>query len=170
MKKIANTLRNENLLNDIVFKTLNTNKSSPALTDLTELIKNTYFAMNNPELSSYGGGITEKDVICSIATQFPSKEEYDFMSLTPFRSDCRKVDKKTFQELKTKSETLRGLSLQIKSVLNTCKTFKFCPCPTMIANMFQISIEKVTYLIRLRGDPQMDQYCGTTGCSCVKLK
>lgn len=166
---LASKRRNENIMKVIVIRKLKSNKSTVTLTDLTESVKDAYFAEDNPEISTYGEKLTDKDVICTIATEFPSKKEYDFISLAPFRPDCGKVDDNYFQKQKTDAGILRGMSLQIKSTLNTCKNYKFCPCPSLIANMFHLSSEQVINLIKIQA-PEMDKYCGTTGCSCVPLK
>lgn len=166
---LASKRRNENLMKVIVIRKLKSNKSPVTLTDLTESVKDAYFAEDNPEISTYGEKLTDKDVICTIATEFPSKQEYDFISLAPFRPDCGPVDDNYFQKQKTGAGILRGMSLQIKSTLNTCKNYKFCPCPSLIANMFHLSSEQVINLIKIQA-PEMAKYCGTTGCSCVLLK
>ena len=140
-----------------------------SLSTLLDLVHAAYRASTDDELRSFGNTITDQRVTCTVSKVFPSKQKFDFISLSPFRPDCSSVTVEGFQKMKATAGTIRAASAAVEGAMTTCTQFNFCPCPALIAQMNGISEPDVIELIKtLR--PNLSQYCGTTVCECVVLK
>ena len=160
----ASLLRREQIMTSTV-----SHYQGKSLSTLLDLVHAAYRASTDDSLRSFGSAITDQQVTCTVSKVFPSKQKFDFISLSPFRPDCSSVTAKNFQKMKTAAKTIRAVSAAVEGAMTTCKQFNFCPCPALIAQMNGISESDVIELIKTVR-PSMSQYCGTTGCECVLLK
>ncbi|KAK3106988.1 hypothetical protein FSP39_004509 [Pinctada imbricata] len=167
MDKEARAERNKALMDTIVSEKIHEG-SSATLSDLLWAVQTAYSAADDPGTRAYGAALTEQDIACSIATQFQSKDMYDYIDLTPFRPSCDAVTAQDFAKLQQNADTLRQLDSQIENAMDTCDSFSFCPCISMLASKFGSTEEQIKASIK-RARPKLTQYCGTTGCECVDL-
>ena len=139
-----------------------------SLSTLLDLVHAAYRSSNDDDLRTFGSQITDRRVTCTVSKVFPSKQKFDFISLSPFRPDCTSVTAEDFQKMKAAARTIRATSAAVEGAMTTCTQFNFCPCPALIAQTNGISEADVIELIKaLR--PTLSRYCGTTGCDCVVL-
>ena len=141
-----------------------------SLSTLLDLVHAAYRSSTDDELQSYGSIITDQRVTCTVSKVFPSKQKFDFISLSPFRPDCSSVTAEDFQKMKATAGTIRATSAAVEVVMTMCTQYKMCPCPDLIAQNNDISEAEVIELIKQALRPKLPQYCGTTGlCDCVVL-
>ena len=99
----ARFLRHEQVLINVV-----SNYKGNSMSGLLTLIKAAYSNSDNDDLREFGRRITEHQVLCAVSKKFPSRTEFDFISLDPFRPDCSAVSKEEFARYKMKADRLRN--------------------------------------------------------------
>ncbi|KAK3097348.1 hypothetical protein FSP39_008853 [Pinctada imbricata] len=75
--------------------------------------KSVYMIMKDQTLQEYGRLLTEQDIVCTVATQFPEMEIFDFIDLSVFRPDCNAVSSSMFGSLKIKGKHLKSLMTEV---------------------------------------------------------
>ena len=159
----ANLLRNEQLLIDVVSR-----YNGNSLSTLYPMVRNAYRNSADDQLKAFGRRIRHHQVVCTVSKVYSSKLMFSYISLSPFRPDCSSVSGREFQKMKNAAKTTREASTNVDNLLSTCKKYKSCPCPKMIAAENGIAESDVINMIKsLR--PKMSKYCGTTGCECIRL-
>ena len=160
----ADALRKEQILTSTV-----SNYDGDSLSVLVDLVQAAYRSSADENLRQFGTSITDQQVTCTVSRVYPSKQKFDFISLSPFRPDCSVVTTAAFQNMKTDAETTKAAATGVEGALTMCEQYNFCPCPASIAQTNGITESDVIDLIKtLR--PTMAQYCGSTGCTCIVLK
>ena len=99
----ARFLRHEQVLINVV-----SNYKGNSMSGLLTLIKAAYSNSDNDDLREFGRRITEHQVLCAVSKKFPSRTEFDFISLDPFRPDCSAVSMEDFARYKMKADRLRN--------------------------------------------------------------
>ncbi|XP_052107170.1 uncharacterized protein LOC127739440 [Mytilus californianus] len=164
--------RKSRLMRKIVIKSVNGN-TEESLTGLLDAVHNAYLGVSDPNVAAFGSSVTDRDVICIISKEFPSKQTYDFINLVPFRPDCSVVTSTDYSKLTADAMKLRELASGIRNSLKTCKDYLFCPCLTQVASQNQVTVADVEQILN-QLDPnwepnQAASFCGPTGCGCRHL-
>ncbi|KAK3096439.1 hypothetical protein FSP39_000153 [Pinctada imbricata] len=167
MELDATNKRNKEIMSSIVKREIEKD-NTVSTTDLLGTVQNAYFVSKDQILIDFGNSLTEQDIVCSVATQFPAMGLFDLIDLTVFRPDCSAVSSAMFENLKQNANRLNSLNAEVESALNMCSSFGFCPCIPLMESQYSASESEIKAAIkRLR--PDMKEYCGTTGCPCVPL-
>ncbi|XP_063429841.1 uncharacterized protein LOC134712329 [Mytilus trossulus] len=164
--------RKSTLMRQIVIKSVN-GITEESLTGLLDAVHNAYLGVSDSDVAAFGSSVTDRDVICMISEEYPSKQTYDFINLEPFRPDCSLVTSSDYSKLITDAIKLKELASGIQNSLKTCKDYSFCPCLTQVASTNQVTVAKVEQILN-QLDPnwepnQAASYCGPTGCECKHL-
>ncbi|KAK3082607.1 hypothetical protein FSP39_000431 [Pinctada imbricata] len=157
--------RNKQIMDQTVL--IEAKKSDSTLASLLNTVKLAYSVQKSQNLKSFGASITKKDIACSVATQFPSIQMFDYIDLTKFRPSCSAVTKSQFDKMVEDSTRLRELDTKVEGLLNSCTLFNTCPCLPQIATAFKATETEVKASIK-RVKPQMTEYCSLS-CGCTKL-
>ncbi|KAK3105004.1 hypothetical protein FSP39_015050 [Pinctada imbricata] len=167
MDSTAALQRNAFIMDTIVYEEVN-GGGTPSLDSLLKTVKEAYSINADKDLQMYGESLTEQDIACSIATQFPTMTMYNGIDLTRFRPDCSAVTETDFAEMQKEADRLAQLDENVANSLSVCDDFGYCPCVEDIAAKYGATADEVKESI-IRVDPTKTDYCGT-GCECVDLR
>lgn len=139
---------------------------------LLNLVKNVYLYSSDEIIKHYGDSITERDVTCAVATQFPSMSSFNSLLLAPFRPDCRSVSDLDFADMKKAVVNKKLIAEKVKVAMTICESWGFCPCIADIITQLEGNGERTSEsdikiaITTIR--PGKTQYCATK-CPCVNL-
>ncbi|XP_071130271.1 uncharacterized protein [Mytilus edulis] len=168
----AYTKRKSKPMRDVITQYVNNNKTK-SLSMLVDAVHNAYLGVADKHIASYGKLITARDVICVIADTFTNFSMYDFVNLNSLQPDCSTVSTGQFNKILEDANKLRAVTLAVKSALDGCSQYKFCPCLSTVAstnNVAEKDILIALHYIDSSWQPNTEaQFCGASGCECLHL-
>ncbi|XP_061175665.1 uncharacterized protein LOC133184594 [Saccostrea echinata] len=167
MDKAAIKQQNMRIMNDVI-DTEFERESVIGLSEMMSAIRNAYQFQSEQSLRSFSSSITEKDVLCRISSKYSTINEYDFIPLSFFRLNCPDIPDEDLKKIKEKASELKMLHENMRSIMETCITWKFCPCVSNIATTIGANEEDIKAVIK-QMLPEKKTYCGSTGCECIDL-
>ncbi|CAG2231359.1 DAAM [Mytilus edulis] len=171
-KQQAYTKRKSKPMRDVITQYVNNNKTE-SLSMLVDAVHNAYLGVADKHIASYGKLITARDVICVIADTFTNFSMYDFVNLNSLQPDCSTVSTGQFNKILEDANKLRAVTLAVKSALDGCGQYKFCPCLSTVAstnNVAEKDILIALHYIDSSWQPNTEaQFCGASGCECLHL-
>ncbi|KAK3105204.1 hypothetical protein FSP39_019668 [Pinctada imbricata] len=159
--------RNKGLMRTVV-KQLVGDNSEISLSSLHGNVQNAYLVSKHQAIVDFGKSISEQDVVCVVAQEFPSMKSYSTLDLDSFRPSCDAVSSAQFLEMKKSADRINSLLAQVQSSMSYCDSFSFCPCLDLMASSYGASEGEIKTAIKVL-KPTLKEYCGTTGCSCVQF-
>ncbi|XP_062618548.1 uncharacterized protein LOC134280136 [Saccostrea cucullata] len=167
MDKEATKQRNMRIMDEVIENEFK-KESVIGLSEMMSAIRNAYQFQSEQSLRTFATSITEKDVLCRIASKYTTITHYDFIQLSFFRLNCPDISDEDMRKIKEKASKNKMLQENMKSIMDTCTKWKFCPCIANIAATIGANEDDIKAAIK-QMLPEKKTYCGTTGCECIDL-